>query len=494
MAFAPSSVPLRPLVVVLAATAPGLTTSSSHATDQLTRGLDALIPQVPEENKAWSGLFDAYLDMTDCPIEIGPDFGQVDVWPGMAEWSEISDWASGNQHVVAALEAAAEKTIIGLPYGSDAVDTRYREAGLMANVAIEPGGDVTIEFPYLKAFETFATFSTAEMYRSFEAGEWRAGFDVAIANARVLRHLCDRQMLAEKSSAMLMLAESMSVIRDAMWSYVDKIPYAEYQEFGRKQLPFLRLSGASDAERLRRLEMPEGDQVVVQAILEEVFGGSAGPDPQRLGQVFGAMQADSEELSLFGATKRWERIAGVHGSLEASQEKLVGVYDDWWRRWRIRPYDPIQDLPTQFSVLNEVRYAIIAESIADLEDLFELRMRLIVEINGTIIGCGLAGYRAENGKWPRDREMAYARFILKRFDFDPFDKQYGRFLQEYLGSRRKPVDTDYGRIFVDEIVIYARGRDHEDSKLSEATLDGLTGDMIVWPPLRALARDQGLID
>ena len=179
---------------------------------------------------------------------------------------------------------------------------------------------------------------------------------------------------------------------------------------------------------------------------------------------------------------------------EASRDKLVDVYDDWWRRWRIRPYDPIQEVPTEFSRLNEVRYAIIAESVADLEDLFDLRLRLIVEINGTIMAAGLCGYRTDRGVWPRDREQAYVTYIPKRFDFDPFDKIYGRFLFEYLGDDRQAVDTDYGRLYVENCVVYARGRDHEDSGFKEATLDGITGDMIVWPPLRALAREQGLID
>ena len=114
--------------------------------------------------------------------------------------------------------------------------------------------------------------------------------------------------------------------------------------------------------------------------------------------------------------------------------------------------------------------------------------------NGTIISAGLCGYRTDRNVWPRDIEMAYVKYIPKRFDFDPFDKSYGRFLYEFLGDDREAVDTDYGRLYVENSVAYARGRDHENSDFKEATLDGITGDMIVWPPLRALAREQGLID
>ena len=481
---------LVPTFLTAVALAAPFASSAAVADDAVTRTLNRL-DDVRAENTAWQGLFDAYLDLTACPEEIGPDFGQVDVWPKMSGWEPMADWASSNQHVGEALKAAADKLVLGLPYGSADVPAKYREAGLVAEVNIARGGDVEIDFSYLKAFRAFATWTAAEMYRRFEAGEYAEGFDVAIANARVLRTLCDRHMQEEKVEGMIMLSEALSIMRDAMYAYVDRIPADEYRRVSMDELRYLK---TADAERLKRLQMPEGDRYVVEAILEDVFAGGSTPDPSRLAQVFGEIQSDDKPLTRFGAAKRWERIASVHGSLDASKEKLTNVYDDWWRRWRIRPYEQIQELPTEYSLLNEVRYAIIAESVADLQQLFDLRNRLIVEINGTILGCGLCGYRAEYGTWPNDREKAYAIYIPKRFDFDPFDKGYGRFLWDYLGSRSQAVDTDYGRIDIDECVLYARGRDHEDSSFREASLDGLTGDMIVWPPLRQLAREQGVID
>jgi hypothetical protein len=466
--------------------------SDVKADERVTRALNSL-EDVTRENTAWRGLFDAYLDMTPCPQTIGPDFDQVDVWPKMEGWAPIADWAASNGHVGEALQTAADKIVIGLPYGAEdrGIERKYRDAGLVADVRIADGGELTIDFSYLKAFRAFSTWTAAEMYRRFEAGEYQEGFDVAIANARVLRTLCDRHMQGEKAEAMIMLSEALSVLRDGMYSYVEGIPADEFIQVATKELPFLK---TADAERVKRLQMPEGDRIVIEALLDEVFAGGSTPDPDRLGKVFGPIQSRSTPLTGFGAARRWERIASVHGSLDASKEKLTNVYDDWWRRWRIRPYDPIQNVPTEFSRLNEVRYAIIAESIADLQSLFDLRDRLIVEINGTVLGCGLCGYRAERGTWPDDVEKAYVRYIPKRFDFDPFDKGYGRFLWTYLGSRKEAVDTDYGRLDVDEFVLYARGRDHEDSSIKESSLDGLTGDMIVWPPLRQLAREQGVID
>ena len=59
-------------------------------------------------------------------------------------------------------------------------------------------------------------------------------------HARVLRGLCDRHMQAEKSEAMLMLCESMSVLRDAMYTYAEKIPADEFKRVSIDELPLLR--------------------------------------------------------------------------------------------------------------------------------------------------------------------------------------------------------------------------------------------------------------
>ena len=469
-----------------------LTAPIAAADSAVTRQLnDNIRKQARAESTAWQGLFDAYLDMTDPPMAIGPGFNQTTIHPGMDDWAAVSDWAKTNEEVVEALSAAADKVIIGLPYGDDAVDARYHDAGLSAVVRLEPDGEVEVAFPYMKAFDAFATWTAANLYARIEAGEYDAGFDAAVSNARVLRHLCDRQMLAEKSAAMRLLAESLSVMRDAMYTSVDRIPADVYSRIATKELPFLKVS---DTERLKRLELPEGDRLVFEAVLDEVFLDNGAPNPERLAEVFGVIQSEGNPLTRFGASKRWERIAEIHGSLDASKEKLTDVYDDWWRRWKIKPYDPIQALPSEYSRLNEVRYAIVAESIADMRSLFDARNQLAVEINGTVLGCGLCGYRVEYGKWPEDREKAYVRFIPKRFDFDPYDKGYGRLLFDFLGNREQAVETDYGRIDVSNCIVYARGDDHEDSGFKESSLDGMTGDMIVWPPLRALAREQGLLD
>jgi hypothetical protein len=40
-------------------------------------------------------------------------------------------------------------------------------------------------------------------------------------------------------------------------------------------------------------------------------------------------------------------------------------------------------------------------------------------------------------------------------------------------------------------VLYARGTDKEDGGAQKSTNDGLTGDFVAWPALRALSRSAG---
>ena len=479
------------LVGAVSATASQASGDAAQATGTLLDRLNAPLKRVNDKNRSYLGIFEAYLDMTPPPMPVGPDFNQTTIWPGMTDWSAVSDWAQSNTSMTEAIKAAQSKILIGVPYGAENVDERFREAGMVAEVRMDGSGGSVVALDYLKGMETIASWCVAEQYRLCETGKYAESFELGIASARVLRQLADRQMLEEKTAGVRMLGEAMSVQRDMMLRYLDLIPADVFRQYATKELPFLK---PTDNERLRRLELPEGDRLVTEMVLNGVFDEEGDPRPDRMAMVFGEMQASELPLTQFGATKRWEQLAAVHGSLAASQDKLTDVYDDWWRRWRLKQYDPIQYMSTEISRLNEIRYAAVVESIADMQELFESRNRLMVEINGTVLSAGLCGYYRKHGNWPRDREMAYVTFIPKRFDFDPYDKGYGRMLYRYLGSRKEAIDTDMGRIYATGCMLYARGSNNEDYNARESIVTGTSGDIVIWPPLRELARQQELID
>lgn len=462
-------------------------TSAIHAqSPEMLAKLNAPWALVTENGKSATRLFTAYLDLTKSPVEVGEEFNQTTIYPGMTGFAEVAKWAEANSMMGKALIDLQNCQVLGVPYGTTGVDPRFVERGLTATVQLD-GELVTVNFPYLQALDTISAYVAAEMYRLAEAGKFDEGFTIGVAHLRVLRQAVDATMYGEKSAAMTMLCEALSVHRDLLYVYRDKMTVDALKKLATKEYPFLK---PSENERFKRLSMPEGDLIVAEAVLNTVFSQDGQPDLEKFAKTFSVLQSQPEPLTAFGAAKRWSKIATVHGSLEASNKKLTDIYDDWWRRWRMRAYDPMQSLPTELSRANPVKYAAVVLVARDIESLFELRRRLGVEVSGTIIAAGLCGYRNQFDTWPDKIEKSYTQFFPQRYDFDPYDKDYGRLLYTYLGSAKKGIDSSFGRIEVKNCVLYARNGDGESNSAARHAVGGKSDDFVVFPPLRAISRGQ----
>jgi hypothetical protein len=462
-------------------------TGASAQSGELLSKLNAPWGRVSESARSANRLFTAYLDMTKPPQEIGEEFNLTAIYPGMDGWEAVAAWAEANGSMGQTLIGLQDCLVLGVPYGTEGVDPRFVERGLVALIGVE--GDLTrVDFPYLKALEAINAYVAADLYRLCEAGKFEDAFKIGVAHLRVLRQACDAMMFDEKYAAMNMLADAMSVHRDAIYAYRDKLGLELVRKLAMTEYPFLK---ATDNERLRRIAMPEGDLFVAQELIESVFGDLGQVKEEEFAKIFSGMQAREAPLTGFGAVKRWERVAGVHGSLDASDLKLTSIYDDWWRRWRMRPYDAMMSLPTELSVVNPVKYAAVVYAARDIESLFVLRRRLVTEFCGLVAGTGLVGYREQFDDWPRDIKMSYTQFFPKRFDFDPYDPEYGSMRYEYLGTRMKGIDSEFGRLEVSGCLLYARNDNNGFDEPARHLPGGKLGDFFVWPPLRAVSRGQG---
>jgi len=467
----------------------GSSTAQAQATDLLKK-LNAPYARVAGTAKSADKIFTAYLDMTKPPAAIGDDFNQTTIYPGMDGFADWAKWAEANVSVGKALIDCQNLQVLGVPYGTDGVDPKFVERGLVIEVGA--GGDLTdVRFPYLKALEAISAYVAADMYRLCEAGSFDEAFTVGLAHLRVMRQACDAQMYEEKLAAMTMLADAFSVHRDVLYTYQDKLPLELLKKLSLKEYPFLK---TSDTERLKRIEMPEGDLYVAEAIIDAVFGADGQVADDRFKKTFAAMQAESQPLTGFGASKRWERIAGVHGSRDASTQKLNAIYDDWWRRWRLPAYGTMMAAPTVLSKTNPVKYAAVSKLLQDLTRAFDARNVLIANANGTAFAAAVvARYRADQGRWPQKVEIAIQSDYMKtKMNLDPYDKGYKGF--EYRAvAKPKAVDASVGRIEAPGVLIFAKGIDHESNEAATHTDDGSKGDILIWPPVRELAREQGLL-
>jgi hypothetical protein len=352
------------------------------------------------------------------------------------------------------------------------------------------GGSLrNIHFPYLEHVDVIAAWATAEVYRLMEAGQIEKGLALAMAHLGVLRHFCDRDFLEEKWYFIRLLGLALRNLRDVFHLYLDRIPRSRYFDLAWWEIPFLRPDRS-------RLLMPEADRIVAEALIQEVFDTKTGePDGERFARTFAAIQAEDKPLTRFGAARRWRMISEVHGSLDASQKRLELVYDDWWRRWRIQEYDPILEIPTQFDRTNRIRYAAVLYSMRSIEDLFQLRNQLIAEVNGTAVAAGICAYRQEFGTYP-NQNTKILQFVRRLSDTDPYDLDLGRFKFRMLEGRES-VDTEAGRFWVEpgEVLLYSVGQNHEDERPEPLVHsdDGFSGNILIWPPVKALQRKSGLI-
>ncbi|MBX3354846.1 MAG: hypothetical protein KF724_04015 [Phycisphaeraceae bacterium] len=462
----------------------------------LARSLSTPFDVIAKENRSYLPLFEAILASTPPPAPVGPLFNPTTVWPGMTGWSRVSEWAKANSALGEALLKAQKGTALAMPYGS-LIDSRFVEAGLC--VRLGDGRTMgAVEYPYLDRMLMVATYATAEMYRLGEEEKWDQAFDIAIANLRVLRQGADQRTIREKSFFMELLSDCLSVNRDFMWTNLEKIPWQSFQRAGLEGYAALR---QADLERLRRLEMPEGDRAIQVAVLRETFGPDGQADPDRFAAIWGPLQARDQPLALFGAAKFWRTVASVHGSIDASEKRLEYIYDDWWRRWRMRPFDPIQELETVLSQTNPTKYAALMLTVTDMKSTFELRQRLMVEINGTALAAGLSGFYRANRTWPATLGMIFPIYAVKRLNYDPFVKRLdargmpdnGPFLYRTL-PRPTKVTTEWGEVNVSDFLLYSIGANLLDNLGVEHTSDGRGGDLVVFPALRALARQQGILD
>jgi hypothetical protein len=473
---------------------PGLApTADASSNDELVQRVIQELNQrasVAASDVSYPIIFDAYIEMDDPPFPIGEGFNLTTIWPGMDGWDRVSGWAESNDGMAKAILDARNKTVVGLPYGRNEVGQKYREAGILVDIGV--GASLRDNnYPYLAAVDTIAAYATAEVYRRLEAGDVDEALELTVAHLFVIRQFCDREFLVEKKNFVKLLSLCLQNTRDVFLMYQDRISVQQFADIATWEIPFLR------PDR-NRLLMPEADRVVSEALIDEVFDPVSGaPDAERFAQLFAGIQASKEPLTRFGAARRWSMISTVHSSLDASKHRLALVYDDWWRRWRVQAYDPILEVESQFDRTNPVRYAAVIYSMQDIGDLFEIRNQLIAEVNGTAIAAGLCAYHRNFDSYPSGIRLI-SQFARRLSNVDPYDTNFGLFQYRLIESSGRirsgaAVNTPYGqmRLQPGQALLWSVRRDHKNDRATDHTDDGLTGDIVMWPPVRAWGRKNG---
>ena len=450
-----------------------------------------------DEGQAWRILFDACLKLTTPPEEMSSTFNMNTVWPDMADWEEVSSWALHNEHMESAILDSAGRIIIGLPYGIEQVPASYKAAGIYAEIGVDDRLH-ELDFSYVQTVRLACLWATAESYRLFEAGEHDRALKLSMAELLVLRKFCDRIFLDEKLTFMQILGEGLANFRDMMYTYRDAISPEKFREIAREWIPYLR----TDASRLL---MPIGDQIVSEALLDELFTSRGEPDAAKFREILTDIQVNDDKLTRFGAARFWESMAySGHSGHDASLEKLRKIYDDWWRRWRMRAFHPHLKIGTELEQTNPVRYAAVRLIIRDIQDLFYQRDLLWTQINGTAVSSALCGYRNHFDRFPRSLKMMYAQFLHRKSNLDRFrdlekradsdwslyNAPVGPFHYRRIQSKTALDTKNSDRLWTESggCILYSVSIDGADNRGSDVRTD-----LVFWPPLKTLERLAGII-
>lgn len=444
------------------------------------------------DETCWTDLLPALRQLV-APPDTDVALAQWSIWPGMANWPAVSEWAASESTLGAAIEEAAKRPSFGLKYGRESMEQADLDRGLYIDLGDPDQRLVLPTFPYLSTVRRMALWTVAETWRLAESGQAEAGLTLLLDELLVLRRLADREFMEEKESAITMINEGLVVFRDVMYRHLDDLSPAYLKHLAYTEVASLRPGRVS-------LFMPENDRKLCEALLSNAFDASVGtPDAEEFSAVFTEVQTVDRPLQRFGARNRWEYLRKQHDSLETAKERLRLIFDDWWCRWRSDDMTQmgslILDRQSQFELLNVGRFAAIDVVIHDMQKLFDARDRFLVEVNATATAAGLAAYKRDRGVYPKQMRIAFGITIDKRFAVDEYalisEGYRPWFVYRYISERRE-VDIGNKRVWLEPGtgLLYSMGRDGLDGQGRLHVDEQGRGDLLIWPPPEELLRAQ----
>ncbi len=451
---------------------------------------------VSDDAKTWKNFFDGCLKITPPPTPLSDSFNMNTIWPRMVGWNDIATWAAQNEHMEEVFLETTRSAIIGLPYGREHVPAEYVAKNIFADIGVD-GSLNSYDFGYINTVKLACLWATAQSYVLFEEGETDRALYLMMSEMIVLRKFCDREFLKEKITFMEMLGDALSNSRDMFYTYQEEIKPTQFRRVAMDWIPNIRIGPTS-------LLMPEGDQILSEALLSELFNLQGMADAAKFNEVLTQMQVEVEPLTGFGATRFWTTMAGFHRGKGDSIKRMRMIYDDWWRRWKLRFFHPMLSTPTQFENANAVNYAAVKMIVRDTEELFKERKTLLTQLNGTIVSAALCGYNNQFGGFPSSIKKMYAQFLHRINNLDPMRKNEMRDESDwelYTGSagkfhyrlihKKTMVSTLLGNVPIagGECLLYGISVNEENDGGLDADLE-----TIIWPPLKSLERRAGLLN
>ncbi|HIO19740.1 MAG TPA: hypothetical protein EYN11_01445 [Phycisphaerales bacterium] len=170
----------------------------------------------------------------------------------------------------------------------------------------------------------------------------------------------------------------------------------------------------------------------------------------------------------------------------------------------MRAFHPQLKVDTALQRSNPVVYAAVNLIIRDIQELFVQRDLVTTQINGTAVSAALCGYINHYKVYPSAIKKMYAQLLNRSSNLDylrPLDLRTDAAWELYtypVGGfhfrrieKTTKIQTLAGEVILKDgdCLLYSVSQNNEDDR-------GLSAgdDIIIWPPLKSLERNAGLLD
>ncbi|NOG53969.1 MAG: hypothetical protein HND57_06515 [Planctomycetes bacterium] len=471
---------------------------------EFVKRLNQPILEVSEGNRAYTIYFDAYKSIDSS--HAGAAAALDSLYPERSNYDDALQWAaeSSQRDAIDMLLAendlgynAPNYELFGLPYGEENVPMELADYEFV--VYVDDAQLRFAEFAYLPRYEELIALLNAEMHYQAHDGNTEASAEAAVAMVRMARQLSERQFYSEKVQGLQWIRTSCTRIRELIWIYRDVFAIEDLRI----------ISDALEDLDLDQLKFPQGEVVNLEQIVWQIFRGEAEgdyfADKDKFPRIMAEFESQDQPLLRFEAAHKWKALAEEHATRVEVLDKLTDAFNNWRLRWRLDPYDRTLDqYESEFASLHPIKYAVVTESLKLMETLFDQRIPVYADVNGTACACGVLAFMIKEGGQLTPGEIADVGTIPDKLAQiqpayvgdeemlrDWYDKDEGKLRYATVINRQETqyvtfsyyTETPDGRVKLPEHwpILYSIGQNLKDDVAATHTLDGSEGDIIYWP-------------
>ena len=366
----------------------------------------------PGTKPAQDILMPALAAMTEPPVQAG--WTRSDLLtllmaaPGESEWDALEEWALDDpqQAALAALKTITtgdDRYLIGLPLGRDAVPAAWAEADLYVALN-EEGLLFSASFPYLHRIGWLVGLASFEASRAAAEGDGDRALQACTHLFTLGRILTERPYLREMVAGASIMLVSLERIRDVMYQFPSAFNATKLKE----------TAEALSSQRIRDRRLPIANYLAADQIIARTFAERGKVDGAKLAEVMSGAGAQKRSLQRLSEAAFWSDRADDQADWFDATDKLKGVWADWEQRWRLTDiHDPLFDVPSEFRRMNADSFLAVYYPLNGIDMLFEVRMRLLVELGGTLNAMGCVGFHQTNKTLPPQLASVEPRFVAR---------------------------------------------------------------------------------